>query len=51
MIVVGTGIVLNSVYVTAVHGLMGLPLEIAAFSFAAIWPLASFALLKLWVLT
>ncbi|MFD2646379.1 GtrA family protein [Devosia albogilva] len=47
--VVVTGAVLNSAVVELLVQL-GLPVELAALIFAALWPIASFVSLKLWAL-
>lgn len=44
------GLALNSVYVSLMTKATALPLEVAALSFAVLWPLVSFATLKLWAL-
>ena len=44
----GAGIVLNSIYVNALVALTPVPLAVAALSFAALWPLVSFAGMRCW---
>ena len=44
----GTGVVLNSIYVDATMRFLGLPLEAAAISFSALWPLVSFVAMRYW---
>jgi len=44
----GAGILLNAVYVDAAMRFLGLPLEAAAISFAALWPLVSFVAMRYW---
>ena len=44
----GTGVVLNSLYVDLVMRSFGAPLEVAAITFAALWPLVSFFAMRYW---
>ncbi len=44
----GTGVVLNSIYVDAAMRFLGWPLEAAAISFSALWPLVSFFGMRYW---
>lgn len=44
----GAGIVLNSLYVSLVMRAFGAPLEVAAISFAALWPIVSFFGMRYW---
>lgn len=44
----GTGVVLNSIYVDVAMRYLGLPLEVAAITFSAAWPLVSFLGMRYW---
>lgn len=44
----GTGVLLNSLYVALVMRTLGAPLEVAAITFAALWPLVSFIGMRYW---
>jgi len=44
----GTGVVLNSLYVSLVMRTFGAPLEVAAITFAALWPMVSFVAMRYW---
>ena len=51
LVVVLIGIVSNSIYVSTVIALTNVPPQWAGLSFSLLWPLVSFACMKLWALT
>lgn len=44
----GSGVVLNTIYVSFVMRTFDAPLEVAAITFAALWPLVSFVGMRYW---